>query len=214
MCHMSSLANSAGQDGHSRLIAVRDVSAVIPSWAELGPFLLGLRSRDECVAPPAWCCAAYSAATCCAAIFDRMLPRLAAGAEAKYAAHAGILDSARAIVNDLRKTGVLRKLFHFDPGANSGPQPPPIFPSSRASVCQLQVPLPSLNLGILSCCICRCHTQQVPIFGDWTRAHVLRELRRELALPRLACRAWLLSACAGVFISVHSCGLCRWDGCL
>ena len=70
---------------------------------------------------------------------------LAAGAEAKYAAHAGILDSARAIVNDLRKTGVLRKLFQFDPGANGGPQPPPIFPSSRASECLLKTPSTALR---------------------------------------------------------------------
>ena len=66
------------------------------------------------------------------------LPCLAAGAEAKYAAHAGILDSARAVVNDLRKTGILRKLFRFDPEADGGPSPPPIFPSSHASERRLQ----------------------------------------------------------------------------
>ena len=37
-------------------------------------------------------------------------------ADSKFAAHSGILDAARAIVADLRETGILRALFRYDPG--------------------------------------------------------------------------------------------------
>ncbi len=50
--------------------------------------------------------------------------KLSAGVESRYAAHSGILDSARAIVNDLRRTGVLRALFRGDPDVKSRPEPP------------------------------------------------------------------------------------------
>jgi len=42
-------------------------------------------------------------------------PKREAGVDSKFAAHAGILDAAKAIVQDLQETGVLRALFHYEP---------------------------------------------------------------------------------------------------
>ena len=90
----------------------------------------------------------------------KALLRCMAGAEAKYAAHAGILDSARAIVNDLRKTGILRKLFHVDPNAAGSDALPPIYPASRTSTSEmLGRPHPEYVVcGSLTCALSSTHT--------------------------------------------------------
>ena len=74
-------------------------------------------------------CAAWSDAVCAVGPTE---------ADSKFAAHSGILDAARAIVADLRETGVLRALFRYDPDkvqedAIPGPPPGPAGAHSNAS---------------------------------------------------------------------------------